>query len=181
MVFKKVNTLVKLCEDAGIFYGHENCMNYGGMSYQHTLKLLDNIKSDNFKLIFDTGNPPFTWPRVGEKPYKKQNSWEFYNNVKEFIHYVHIKDAIYIKETDGIFPENDFKFPGEGDGDVKRIVADLLKNGYDGGFSIEPHIATVFHEDRNESEASIQYSNYIEYGKRFMALVKEVSSTTKPL
>ena len=31
-----------------------------------------------------------------------------------------------------------FTFPGEGDGHVKDIVADLIGSGYDGGISIEP-------------------------------------------
>lgn len=173
-IFEKVNYLVKMCEDEGVIYGHENCMNYGGMSYKHTLKLLDNVKSDNFKLIFDTGNPVFTDLRIGEPPYKKQSSWEFYENVKEFIAYVHIKDQNYIGESGETFPKARFTFPGEGDGDVKRIVADLLKNGYDGGFSMEPHMAIVFHEDKGENEEEARLANYIEYGKRFMALVEEV-------
>ena len=62
LIFAKVGELVKICEDNGIIYGHENCMNYGGLSYKHTLKLLDNIKSPAFKLIYDTGNPVFQLP-----------------------------------------------------------------------------------------------------------------------
>ena len=56
-VIKNLTELVKICEDNGIIYAHENCMNYGGLSYQHTLKLLDKIQSPNFTLVFDTGNP----------------------------------------------------------------------------------------------------------------------------
>ena len=73
IIFEKVNHLVKVCEDGGIFYMHENCMNYGGMSYEHTLKLLDNVNSTNFKLVFDTGNPVFTYRRIGKPPYQKQS------------------------------------------------------------------------------------------------------------
>lgn len=174
IIFKKVNYLVKMCEDAGIIYLHENCMNYGGLSYKHTIKLLDNVKSPAFKLVFDTGNPTFTYNRIGEKPYKKQDPWEFYSNVKKFIHYVHIKDAVYKEETDGIFPKAKYYFPGEGDSKVKMIVKDLINNGYDGGFSMEPHLAAVFHDESVKSEEDIMYNNYIEYGKRFMALVEEI-------
>ena len=173
-VFPKVEYLVKMCEDAGIIYGHENCMNYGGQSYEHTLKLVDKIKSPAFKLIFDTGNPVFTDLRIGEEPYKKQDAFEFYKNVREFIYYVHIKDAKYQEETDGVFPRSNFTFAGEGDGKVKEIVADLLKNGFDGGFSMEPHMTLVFHEEAPaDLQEQAKFDNYVEYGKRFEKLVED--------
>lgn len=175
LIFEKLSQLVKICEDADILYLHENCMNYGGMSYVHTLKLLDKIHSPNFRLVFDTGNPVGTDNRLGNPPYKKQSSWEFYSNVKEFIEYVHIKDCIFIRETDQIFPELDFTFPGEGHGDVRKIVSDLLKNGYDGGFSIEPHLSVIYHEQSDKPVDLIRYQNYVNYGKQFMDLLNEES------
>jgi sugar phosphate isomerase/epimerase len=174
-IFDKVGQLVKLCDEAGILYLHENCMNYGGMSHEHTLRLLDQIRSPNLKLVFDTGNPLFTDRRLGPRPYRKQSSWEFYKNVRPWIHYVHIKDGRYIRESDGIFPVVEYTFPGEGDGDVERIVRDLVQTGYDGGFSIEPHLAVVYHEGSSQSEDEIRYSNYVEYGRRFMKLVQRLS------
>ena len=44
VIFAKIRELVRICESEGIIYGHENCMNYGGQSWHHTLRLLDNIK-----------------------------------------------------------------------------------------------------------------------------------------
>ena len=44
VIFAKIRKLVRICESEGIIYGHENCMNYGGQSWHHTLRLLDNIK-----------------------------------------------------------------------------------------------------------------------------------------
>ena len=174
IIFSKVNHLVKMCEDAGIIYLHENCMNYGGMSYLHTLKLLDNIKSPAFKLLFDTGNPVFTRKRIGNPPYPTQSAWEFYDNVKEFVIYVHIKDCVVIEDKGEIRPPVRFTFAGEGSGDVRRIVGDLLRRGYDGGFSIEPHLAAVHHEqDKQVPDEQIRYNNYIEYGNRFIQLVEE--------
>jgi len=172
-VFKKVSYLVKMCEDAGIIYGHENCMNYGGQSFEHTLKLIDRINSPNFKIIFDTGNPVFTDRRIGSAPYPKQSAWEFYKNIREAIYYVHIKDAVYEAPSDGIFPKSRFTWPGEGDGEVKEILTDLVKTGFDGGLSIEPHLAVVFHEQNQsqEAEEQIKFSNYVEYGKRVEAII----------
>jgi sugar phosphate isomerase/epimerase len=173
LVFEKVRTLVALCEEAGVYFLQENCMNYGGLSYEHTLRLLDAVRSPYFKLVFDTGNPVGSDSRIGKPPYHKQSSWEFYCNVREFIEYVHIKDCIFIEETGWIFPKLQHTFPGEGHGDVRQIVADLLQRGYNGGFSIEPHLGAVYHDASLTSPEQIRYANYTEYGRRFMGLVRE--------
>jgi sugar phosphate isomerase/epimerase len=166
--FKRLKTIAKIAEDGGITCVLENCSGWAAGSYEHTLRTLEAVNSPALKLVFDTGNPVFhddirTFPN-----FKKQDSWEFYNAVKEHIVYVHIKDGYMDGEKEV------FTFPGEGKGDVKKIIADLLKNGYDGGFSMEPHMAVVFHDKSVHSEADIQYNNYIEYGKRFMKIVDEM-------
>ncbi|MBO5307553.1 MAG: sugar phosphate isomerase/epimerase [Lentisphaeria bacterium] len=174
VIFAKVNELVKICENEGIIYGHENCMNYGGLSHLHTLKLLDNVKSPAFKLIYDTGNPVFNYRRIGQAPYALQSSWEFYKNVREFITYVHIKDGTALPSADGKRPPCQFCYAGDGSGDVRAIVIDLLKTGYDGGFSIEPHVATVFHDKESDTSLEeVQYSSYVEYGRRFEKLLRD--------
>ena len=176
-VFAKVNTLVKMCEDAGVLYLHENCNNYGGMSWKHTLKLLDHVKSPAFKLVFDTGNPVFNYDRShGDELKGMQNSWEFYSNVREFIHYVHIKDGHALGMQESGFAKAEYTFPGEGDGNVRRIIGDLIKNGYDGGFSIEPHMGSVFHEASGKMDTVKCTQIYVEYGRRFMKIVEEAKT-----
>ena len=176
IIFRKVGELVKICEDNGIIYGHENCANYAGQSFKHTLKLLDNVRSPNLKLIFDTGNPCFTFRRIGNPPYPLQRAREFYENVREFICHVHIKDAVSVVNPDGTVTTT-YKYAGEGNGDIPWIVTDLLKRGYDGGFSMEPHIAVVFHEkgDNSDPEALARrmYDSYIDYGRRFEKLLAD--------
>lgn len=177
-IFGKVSQLVKICEDAGIIYGHENCMNYGGQSHVHTLRLLENIKSPAFKLIFDTGNPVFTFNRIGPRPHKLQDAFKFYRNVREFIYYVHIKDGVpEAPENDVDRPATKFTFAGEGNGKVREILTDLKKHGYDGGFSMEPHLETVFHENDDKADSELaakrKFETYVEYGKRFEKLLKE--------
>ena len=126
IIFRKVNELVKICEDNDIVYGHENCMNYGGQSHVHTLRLLDHVKSPYFKLIFDTGNPCFNFRKIGNPPYPLQSAREFYENVREFVCYVHIKDAVSTVEPDGTV-KTTYTYAGEGNGDVRWIVTDLIK------------------------------------------------------
>lgn len=171
LVVSRVEPLVRMCEEAGVLYIHENCMNWGGQSWEHTLRLLDAIASPAFALVFDTGNPPFSFDRRGGEPWKLQSSWDFYRNVKHAITHVHIKDCVYIGPSDGIFPKARFTLPGEGDGDVVRIVEDLVASGYEGFLSIEPHTETVFHADSGGSLEEAKAESYIAYGKRLMELV----------
>lgn len=175
-IFRKVQHLADLCADAGVTYLHENCMNYGGMSCRHTLKLLDNIKSPAFKLLFDTGNPVFTRDRSYSEPYPYQSPWEFYRNVREFVVYFHIKDGV--MEYDPATGKDVMKygFAGEGCGDVRAILKDAFRRGYDGGISIEPHIGgVVFHEqDAGLAESDVRFRNYVEYGRRMEKLVAEI-------
>jgi len=167
--FKRLRTIAKMAEDGGVTCVLENCSGWAAGSFEHTLRTLEAVNSPALKLVFDTGNPVFHDDIRGKSPFKKQDSWEFYNAVKDFIAYVHIKDG-YMKDGKEVFT-----FPGDGDGCVLKIVKDLLENGYDGGFSIEPHMAVVFHDESVKSEADIRYNNYVEYGKRFMEIVKNIA------
>ena len=161
-VVKRVSVLAKMAEEAGIICAHENCSNFGGLSADHTLRLLEKVNSPALKLIMDTGNPVFSDDMSKPAPRPKQSSWEFYNKVKDFVVYIHIKDAVMQGE------KIVYTFPFEGDGDVEKIVKDMLKNGYDGGFSIEPHL---FHGlDKNipeEKRAKMAFDLFVEYGKKF--------------
>ena len=167
--FRRLRELLKMFSDAGLTPVHENCMNYGGMGWTYTLRLVENVPG--LKLVFDTGNPVGSDDCARQAPYPKQSAWEFYSHVKEHIAYVHIKDGIYDSAKDAVA----FTFAGEGQGDVKRIVTDLLADGYDGGFSIEPHMKVVFHDAAVRAEETAMLENYIEYGRRFARLVEDAT------
>ncbi|MBO7742171.1 MAG: sugar phosphate isomerase/epimerase, partial [Victivallales bacterium] len=175
IAYSKVKELVQICADNGIIYGHENCMNIGGMSWQHTMRMLEFVDSPALKLIYDTGNPCFLLRRIGPAPWTIQSSWEYYRQVREHIAYVHIKDATACINSDGKVDELTFTWAGEGNGDIRAIVTDLRKRGYDGGFSMEPHLATVFHdEDADNGGRELNKKEiYVEYGRRFMQLMRE--------
>ncbi len=178
--FRRVRLINDMFAGAGIMAVHENCMNYGGMSAENMLRLIENVPG--LKVVFDTGNPVFTYDYSKPKPYPKQSSWDFYSAVKEHIAYIHIKDGVYIGENDsGIFPKCRFTFPGEGDGDVVRILTDLLKNGYDGGISIEPHLSKVFHETAGQTVEQMRFDTYIEYGRRVMEIVDNIYEEINPI
>ena len=170
--FRRIREIYNMFTDAGLEPVHENCMNYGGMGWTYTLRLLENVPG--LKLVFDTGNPVCALDRSKPKPYPMHPSWEFYSNVKEHVAYVHIKDGMWNAEKGQAV----FTYPGEGEGDVRRIVEDLISRGYDGGLSIEPHIAVVHHDALIKSDDEIRYANYVEYGRRIMKMVDEINLST---
>lgn len=166
---EKVTEICKMFTDEGLLPVHENCMNYGGMGHTYTLKLIEAIPG--LKLVFDTGNPAFSDDHTKPQPYPKQSAWEFYSNVKDHIAYIHIKDYRHDPNKE---KGECFTFAGEGEGDVKRIVKDLLDSGYNGGISMEPHIAAVYHDPSVTSDDEKMYNAYVEYGRRFFKLLEEI-------
>ena len=166
--FAGVREIVKMFLDEGLTPVNENCMNYGGMGAAYTLRLLENVPG--LKLVFDTGNPVFTDDRTTPLPHPKQSAWEFYRLVKDHIAYIHIKDGVW-KMPEGKMA---FSYPGEGDGDVEKIMTDLLGSGYDGGISIEPHLAVVFHDESVQSGPRIRFDNYVEYGRRMEKMIADI-------
>ncbi len=168
--FRRVRELTKMFLDAGIQPVHENCMNYGGMGWPFMLELLNSVPG--LKVVFDTGNPIFNDDRSKPKPHPKQDPWEFYTHVKDYIAHVHVKDAIWKSEKkDAVYT-----FPGEGRAEVRRILKDLLSTGYDAGISIEPHVAVVFHDATVKTSEEAQYSSYLEYGRRLVRMLTEIKS-----
>lgn len=173
--FRRLHELYRMFTEAGLTPVHENCLNYGGMSWRHTLKLVEHVPG--LKLVFDTGNPVFTDDHAKPKPYPKQSAWEFYSQVKEHVVYVHIKDGRWDRETQKVT----YTYPGEGSGDVVRIVRDLIRNGYDGGFSIEPHIAVVAHDSSEAFMRDLMCQTYLEYGRRMEGILAAAGPVPKPI
>lgn len=158
---RRMKILKQMFDDEGIEMLHENCMNYGGMGWEYTLDLVEAIPG--LKLIFDTGNPVFLRDYMQKDKNVKQDAWEFYKHVKDHIVYVHIKDG-YFDEKAG---KQMFTYPNIGNGYVKEILTDLIKDGFDGPISIEPHVQTVFHdlsEDKNANNEDAKYQAYFHYG-----------------
>ena len=168
--FRRLREIHARFADAGLTAVHENCMNWGGFSADHTLRLLEEVPG--LKLVFDTGNPVFQRDRSKPLPYPWQNALEFYHKVKHAIAHVHIKDGI-MHQAEG---EPEYTFAGEGQGHTQAIVADLLASGYDGFIAIEPHIGKVFHisDNAQASNPNREYDLYLEYGHRFEKLVASV-------
>lgn len=173
-VFQRVKEVTNMFLDAGLQPVHENCMNYGGMSWQHALELLD--KCPGLKWVFDTANPIFNPDRSKPRPWPKQDPWEFWEHVRDHAVHIHVKDATWNAAKN----DADYNWPGEGTGRVRDILKDALARGYDAGISIEPHMVVVFHDanSRAANEEAMQ-KNYIEYGMRLEKMLGEIKNELK--
>ena len=164
--FRRLRAITARFSEADITVAHENCMNYGGFSSGHTLKLLEEIPG--LKLIFDTGNPVFQRDRsLDGQPW--QDAYQFYQDVIDHIIHIHIKDCRN-PVTDDVEPE--YTFPGEGQAYVPAIIEDLKKRNYEGFVAIEPHVATVFHAKSEDVDWEQCYTSYVDYGKALEKIIQ---------
>ena len=167
-VFRRIAEVTRMFRDAGLQPVHENCMNYGGMSWRHALQLLEHCPG--LKWVFDTGNPVFNPDRSEPKPWPRQDAWEFWEHVRDHVEHIHIKDATYVPAKN----DCDYNYPGEGQGRVRDILKDAFARGYDAGISIEPHVAVVFHDASVKAGEKQIYDSYIRYGRQLEAMIGEI-------
>ena len=80
-VFERVGEVTQRFLDEGLQPVHENCMNHGGMSWQHAEELLEKVPG--LKWVFDTANPIFNADRRGDQPWGMQCSWEFREHMRD--------------------------------------------------------------------------------------------------
>jgi sugar phosphate isomerase/epimerase len=159
-VMRRLRELSWMAEANGIILGHENCDGWAGQGPDATLACLAEVGSPALKLIFDTGNP-VTY---------RQDAWAYYQAVREHIIHVHIKDYARDASAPG---GHRAVFPGQGAGRVSDIVADLKRTGYDGWFSMEPHMLSVVHEGRDSSGVEDKAREvFLRYGKIFEELYR---------
>ncbi len=121
-VFHKLGRFVDYAKANQIIYLHENEKGIYGEKAEQCLDLMKEFYGPYFQAIFDFAN--FVQA--------EEDTREAYQLLKPYISYIHVKDA---KLTDGsVVPA------GFGDGHVEEIVADLKASGFDGFYSLEPHL-----------------------------------------
>lgn len=101
---------------------HENEKGIYGEMAKECKELMEAFYGDHFKAIFDFAN--FVQA--------KQDTLEAYELLKDYIAYIHVKDAIW--ENGSVVPA------GMGDGNVASILKKLYAKGFDGFLSLEPHL-----------------------------------------
>ena len=99
---------------------------------------MEQFYGDNFKCIFDFAN--FVQCR--------QDTMEAYELLKNYIHYFHIKDAMW--ENGEVVPA------GKGDGQVGIILGLMEDKGFEGFLSLEPHLTNFAGLAQLEREEDMQ-------------------------
>ena len=123
-VIEKLKMMIEYAKENDVILLHENEKDIYGDTIERCKDLMDSLYCDNFKAVFDPAN----FVQCG------QDTKKAYEIMRPYIEYMHIKDA---KAEDGsVVPS------GYGDGNLEYILTDLLRSGFDGFLSLEPHLGS---------------------------------------
>ncbi len=123
-VIDRMRALARVAEDADVVLLHENEKEIYGDVPSRCLDIVRSVDSPHLRLAWDPAN----FVQVGVRPYT-----DGYAMLRPHIKYVQIKDAI---AADGTVVT-----AGNGDGEVARTIRALHHDGFDGFFSLEPHLS----------------------------------------
>ncbi len=122
-VMSRLRAFIDYAKEKDVVLLHENEKDIYGETIDTCLELMEELYCENFKAVFDPAN----FVQAG------QDTKKAYDVLKPYIAYMHIKDCT---------KDGDIVPAGDGDGNVEYILDDLLKNGYDGFISLEPHLGS---------------------------------------
>jgi len=125
-VMERMAAKVEVLKDVDVTMVHENEANIYGHTAEQCVDLVKTIDSPRLRLVYDPAN--FVW---GEKITDNVKScWPV---MKPYVVHIHIKDwKLGAKDVGSI--------PGEGDGQIKELLAELAAMDYDGCLTMEPHL-----------------------------------------
>lgn len=124
-VISRLRAIAEVAEQAGVIAVHENEKEIYGDIPRRCLDIVTSVDSPNLKLAWDPAN----FVQCGVKPFT-----EGYADLRPHTVYVQIKDAL--------FADSSVVVAGAGDGEVAETVRALRDDGFDGFFSLEPHLAS---------------------------------------
>lgn len=105
---------------------HENEKGIYGDVPSRCLDVVESVASPALRLTWDPAN----FVQCGARPFT-----EGYAALRPHLEYIQIKDAL--RGSGQVVPA------GEGDGEVRETLAALRDDGFDGFFSLEPHLAVA--------------------------------------
>ncbi|MGL5413454.1 sugar phosphate isomerase/epimerase family protein [Cetobacterium sp.] len=144
LILEKMKSFIKEISELDIILLHENEKGIYGDDIESSLKLIEEIDSEKFRLIFDPAN----FIQVGISPLKA------YEKLKKFVEYVHLKDANFSSQENVLI--------GTGDGEILELLKELKKEKYEGFLSLEPHLInfsvlqSLEQEDVNERKVQFK-------------------------
>lgn len=123
-VLKRLRQMIEYATSQDIILLHENEKGIYGDTADRCADLMKELYCENFKYVFDPAN----FVQCA------QDTKYAYEILKDYIAYMHIKDALF--ENGRVVPA------GRGDGNVEYVLSKVLESGYDGFFSLEPHLGS---------------------------------------
>ncbi|MFD0412827.1 sugar phosphate isomerase/epimerase family protein [Streptomyces sp. NPDC127108] len=149
---RKLRLLVETAAELDVVLLHENCHGWASTGAARTLELVSEVAG--LRLLFDIGNGIAHHYR----------SLPFLREVLPYVEHVHIKDGTV---TDG---QAVFGRPGEGDAELLGCLQLLVDSGYQGWYSVEPHVALIPHLGVSGDPERTEMA-YVDYVRRLKALV----------
>jgi sugar phosphate isomerase/epimerase len=121
-VIDRMRALTRVAEEADLILLHENEKEIYGDVPSRCLDIVRSVGSPHLRLAWDAAN----FVQVGVQPYT-----EGYAALRPHLEYIQIKDALAADGT--VVPA----------GEVARTIRALHHDGFDGFFSLEPHLGTA--------------------------------------
>ena len=122
-VLSRMATLADAAADSDVILVHENEKEIYGDIPRRCLDIVTSVSSPRLQLAWDPAN----FVQVGVRPFT-----EGYAMLRPHVSYIQIKDAL--------LADGSVVVAGAGDGEVAETVRALRADGFDGFFSLEPHL-----------------------------------------
>ncbi len=126
-VLERMVAEVEVIKNLDVVMVHENEAGIYGHTAENCVDLAESVNSPKLRLAYDPAN--FVW---GEKI--TDNIEKCWPLMKSYVVHVHIKDWKLGADIGSI--------PGEGDGQIRELLAELAALNYDGALTMEPHLKT---------------------------------------
>ncbi len=123
-VMRRLRALLGAAQGRPVTLLHENERHIYGDVPSRCRDIHETLASPQLRMTFDPAN----FVLCGVRPFA-----EAYPLVSEYISYVHVKD--------GLLADRRVVPAGQGDGEVRELLAALQQRGYNGFLSLEPHLA----------------------------------------
>lgn len=127
-VITRMRALADVAEEGRVTFLHENEKKIYGDIPRRCVDIFESVDSPRLKAAWDSAD----FVQCGIRPFS-----EGYEQIRPHLEYVQVKDA---HLSDG-----EVVVTGDGDGELRETLAALAGDGFDGFFSLEPHLS-VTHE-----------------------------------
>ncbi len=125
-VLRRMAALARAAEGSGVVLLHENEKDIYGDVPERCNDILVSVGSDILRATWDAAN----FVQCGVRPFS-----DGYQLLRPFVEYMQVKDAILA--TGEVVPA------GLGDGETRETLQALHDSGFDGFFSLEPHLRSA--------------------------------------